>query len=224
MWPASVPLRCNQLQHVATSCAKVSKIPWIILIWRPASKAVRTGHICRECESAEQRELSQALLSWCCGCLQRGRGGGEGCCPEQMLHGGVSCAQCFMTPWVGPQWCWVSFGCKLLNSDPQAQVVLCSFLCCLFGWAHCSKVYDGKPVEKRASVHPRNLESLCLAKFDVHGSHSPWFPFLCISTGLPTCLVTPSPSLQPVLQAEAKGTFLIPSEPGYSRSHHKDLS
>lgn len=28
------PLKCTQLQNIATSCAQVSKIPWIILIWR----------------------------------------------------------------------------------------------------------------------------------------------------------------------------------------------
>lgn len=116
----------------------------------------------------------------------------------------------------------MSFGCKLLKSDSQAQALLCSFLCCLFGWVHCGKVYDEKPVEKRASDE-RKIVSLCLAIFDVHGSHSPWFPFLCISTGLPSCLVTPSPSLQPALQAEARETFLIPGQPGYFRSHSKDL-
>lgn len=98
----------------------------------------------------------------------------------------------------------------------------CFALCCLFGWAHCSNIYDGKPVDKCAPDE-RKLMSLCLADFDVHGSHSPWLPFLCILTGLPSCLVTPSPSLQPALQAEARERFLIPGEPGYFRSHSKDL-
>lgn len=71
----------------------------------------------------------------------------------------------------------VSFGCKLLKSDSQAQALLCSFLCCLFG---CGKVYDGKPIEKYAS-DKRKLVSLHLDNFDVHSSHSPWFFLSCAS-------------------------------------------
>lgn len=169
---------------------------WIsIAMWNSTSFAsADAGAACRE----GGEEVKNAAMGRCCTW--------------------VSCSQCFMTtPWVGLQWCWMS-----LTSDPQAQVLLCSFLCCLFGWAHCSNIYDGKPVEKCA-LDKRKLMSLCLADFDVHGSHSPWLPFLCILTGLHRCLVTPSPSLQPALQAEARERFLIPGEPGYFRSHSKDL-
>jgi len=51
MWTASAPLKCNQLQHVAGSCARVPKFLKVTLSWRPARKAAGMGNILGGCES-----------------------------------------------------------------------------------------------------------------------------------------------------------------------------
>lgn len=163
MWTARGPLKCNQLQHVAASCALVSKVPKIILIWRTAegredrphpwevwtSIAIWTFTGCTALPQlvlvllAKKKGRRWRMLPWVSTACQSPAHGAS------QQHHGVG-TLVVLAPRQPP------LGQSLLAGSPlkvalKPKVPFCCSLCCLLGGASCNTVYNRKPVVNHAS-------------------------------------------------------------------------